>query len=196
LFAKKAFMDPKQITIGFDLDSTLVQSSVMRKVSLEFNIDLPEQSDWGFSEFSPEVRKRVFELFRDPSFMCGEVTPIWGAKTFLKDLKHLGFNLKMITARANEVKAGTIELVNKHFPQIESIHFVEPHETKKDLMIQNKLNFWVDDAPHEIQNAISLGISTLMISNDKTLYNWKMRTNPALLGVFASVRDIDPVLFL
>lgn len=187
-------MDRKLI-IGFDLDNTLVHMSVMKRISAEWNQEFPEQSNWGFTEFSPEIRKRVFELFKDPVFMCDGVKPIWGAKSFIKRLSAMGHTLKMITARAKEVKADTIHLVREHFPQIETIQFVEPHESKRDIMEENRLDFWIDDSPHEIFNAIDLGVSTILVSNENTIYNWPVKDDPRLLSVVSSIKDIDLALF-
>jgi hypothetical protein len=181
----------RKYTIGFDLDNTLIHMSVMKRISSELNLRLPEQSDWQFSEFPQNIRDRVFELFKDPAFMCEDVKPIWGSKAFLRRLGDMGHSLRMITARAKEVKTDTISLVREHFPQIETIQFVEPHETKREIMAENKLDFWIDDAPHEVINAIELGISTILVSNQNTRYNWKVKDDPRLLKVVSSVKDIE-----
>ena len=48
-------------------------------------------------------------------------------------------------------------------------------EKKEGVFKRLKLDMWVDDNPKDIVSAVKLGIKTIMISNEKTVYNHNLR---------------------
>lgn len=177
--------------LGIDLDSTLVNLPTIDKVSsdLELNIKPTDFHDWNYSQFPKEFRERAMQLFRDSTFMCN-LLPFYGAQEKVKEWSIAGHELVLITARHEDIRHGTIRLVNRLFPEISTIDFVDQNASKSGLMVKYKLDRWIDDSPHEVENSLSLGIVTHLISNDRTPYNHHVKLSRPLLRVSSSVANI------
>jgi phosphoglycolate phosphatase-like HAD superfamily hydrolase len=128
-------------------------------------------------------------MYASPKYMSYMARPIDGAKQLLKDLKKAGFKIIVITARVNSLHRSTRNLVKKEFPEVDDVYFVDITETKKDLFKKLKISYWVDDAPHEIKNSLTLGIKSFMISNKNTNYNWNMKKAAGLKSI-KSVKEL------
>ena len=182
----------KKRIIAFDLDDTLVKTDVVSLASKKFGYtkysDLTKR-DWRFTSFPEDLRKEIFRMFSSSKYMCYLANPIDGSQNLLKELKEAGFKLIIITARVKKLKRATKNLVKKYFPEIDDVYFVDIVETKKNLFKKLKIDYWVDDAPHEIKNALTLGIKSFMISNKNTNYNWSMKKSSGL-RVIKSVKDL------
>lgn len=178
--------------IGFDLDDTLVKTDIIRLASEKFGYtkysDLTKR-DWRFTNFPEDLRKEIFRMYASPKYMSYLANPIDGARELMKELKKQGFTIYIITARVSRLKRSSKNLVKKLFPEVDSVYFVDILETKKELFKKLKLDFWVDDAPHEIKNALTLGIKSFMISNKNTNYNWNMKKAAGLKSI-KSVKEL------
>ncbi len=180
--------------IGLDLDTTLVDLPVVDRISKELGLNYKDSDPhaWDFSPFPPQYLERAKQLFKDPSFMC-ELIPYPGTKNKIKEWAKDGHELILITARSPLVHNGTRKMVNKHFPEIKTIDFVDTGESKKNLFIKYKLDRWIDDAPHEIIHALDLGIRTFMVCNEVTPYNFAFaqECKDSKLSVVRSVSEIQ-----
>ena len=182
----------KKRIIAFDLDDTLITTDVVRLASKKFGYTKYSnltKRDWRFTSFPEDLRKEIFRMYSSPKYMCYMADPIDGARNLLKELKAAGFKLIIITARVSRLKRATKNFVKKHFPEIDEVYFVDILETKKNLFKKLKIDYWVDDAPHEIKNSLTLGIKSFMISNKNTNYNWSMKKTSGL-RVIKSVKEL------
>jgi uncharacterized HAD superfamily protein len=178
--------------IGLDLDNTLAEASIItlaaKEVGLEEYSDYTPR-DWTSSTFPVILRDRINEMYISNKYMCDNLKIIKGSKELIKKLKNKGHKLIIITARYYKLEKKTRSFIKKNFPEIDEIYFVDPYETKKGLFKKFKLDFWIDDAPHEIMNSILLGIKSFMISNETTKYNWHMKKITGL-KVIKSVKEL------
>lgn len=169
-------INKQPFNIAFDMDDTLVYTGVVKEANKKFKNKFKKftdttKRDWKFSNFPEELRQEIFKLFNIPEFMCGKAKPIDGAKRLIKKLKQDGHNLIIITARVSKIRKATRLLVKEMFPEISKVIFVGIDSSKKDMMLKHKIDFWIDDAPHEVINASYLGIPSFLIQNDYTPYN-------------------------
>lgn len=181
-----------KIVVGCDLDSTLVDLSVIiDKINRElgYNFRPDDILDWSWKTFPNEYRERGFQLYSDSDFMC-YLKPIKGAQEKIIEWKNKGYDVVIITARTHKISAGTYEMVNRLFPLVDETIIVDHNCPKRLHMIEKKLTYWIDDAPHEVLNSLDLGISTYLISNGDTRYNWHVRKLPKI-NVVESVNQIN-----
>lgn len=184
------------MNIGIDLDSTIIKMRAVELASKSLGYPFTDKNAvvWDHHNFPKDLREKIFALFEDTKIMCDDVQPIAGAQTKIKQWVEAGHNIILITARNPPLHEGTIQLIKKHFPEITDINFVGQTESKKNVMIDKKIDVWIDDAPHGIEDSLSLGIKTYLISNNYTKYNWDSRKlqveYPTLLQVVKLVYDI------
>lgn len=184
----------KRYIIAFDFDDTLIYTGVVKEANKKFGyVKYTDKTmrDWKFTKFPEPMRKEIFRLYNSPEFMCGKAKRIDGAKRLLKQLKQDGHILIIITARVDKIRAATKKLVKEIFPEITKVVFVGMNDTKRELMLKHKINFWVDDAPHEIINSMELGIKTFLIQNQYTPYNRHIKKIDGL-RIVRSIKHIKP----
>lgn len=176
--------------IGVDLDSTLIKMTVAGKAAKELGLPYTDLDviDWYQSNFPDDMRRRILAMFNDPIVMCDQAVPIEGSQNKIKEWTEAGYHIVLITARGAELHDSTIKMVNGLYPEIQDINFVNFSESKIDKLIEKKIDIWMDDAPHGVIDAMSLHIPTILISNDYTKYNWKVRHHPRLHAI---VKRID-----
>jgi len=179
-------------TIGFDLDSTLIETHAaeVAATALGYKIKDKDVTHWNHLNFPEDLRKRIMEYFVNPIFMCDQAKPIEGAQETIKRLTKAGHSIVLITARAEQIRERTIEMVKRLFPEITDINFVGMDQSKISVMLSKKIDFWVDDAPHGVLDSISVGINTILVSNNYTKYNWAVKDNPGLNAVVKTIADI------
>lgn len=179
--------------LGFDLDSTLIKMTVCGKAAKKLGYDYKDVDviDWYQSNFPDDMKKLILDMFKDPYVMCEDVEPIEGSQKRVKELTDQGHKIVLITARGPALHQPTIEMVNRLYPEIEDINFVDFNESKIDKLIEKEVQMWVDDAPHGVIDAMSLHIPTIMVSNNYTKYNWKVRHHPRLHAIVKKIEDIS-----
>lgn len=175
-----------------DLDSTLIKMTVAGRAANELGYDYTDVDviDWYQSNFPDDMKNLMLEMFRDPRIMCENNEPIEGSQQKIKEWTDHGHEIVLITARGPELEPGTIALVNELYPEIEDINFVGPSDSKIDTLIDKEVQLWVDDAPHGVIDAMSLHIPTIMISNNYTKYNWKIKHHPRIHAIVKKIEDI------
>lgn len=182
--------------IGVDLDSTLIKMTVAGKAAKELGYDYTDVDviDWYQSNFPDDMKKRILEMFVDPVIMCEDVEPIEGSQDTIKRWTNDGHSIVLITARGPALHESTIKMVNKLYPEITDINFVNFNERKINTIINKEVDIWVDDAPHGVIDSMSLRVPTIMVSNKYTKYNWDVRNHPCLYNIVKKVEDIDKYL--
>lgn len=170
----------KKLNIGFDLDNTLINFPIIKEICKEYGdprFNQYTKRDWYCSNFPPKLKQKIHKMYRSTKYMCDIVKPFKGSGKLIRDLKKLGHNVFIITARTQEIRHRTKEIVAQFFPDIDELHFVDVTGSKKALMKSLNLDYWIDDAPHEIKHAIDLGIKCIMVSNRCTPYNHEEKNN-------------------
>jgi 5'(3')-deoxyribonucleotidase len=182
----------RKFVIGIDLDSTLIETHAAAVAAQELGYDIHNKdvTHWNHLNFPEDLRKKIMEYFMDPLHMCDQAKPIERTQETIKKWVKAGHRIVLITARAEPIRAKTIEMVNRLFPEIEDINFVGMDQSKKSLMVSKKIDFWVDDAPHGVLDSISISIPTYLVSNNYTKYNWKVKDDPGLNGVVKIIAEI------
>lgn len=165
--------------LGFDLDTTLLDSSLVEVTARElgYNFTQKDIQDWYFSTFPNDLKEAIIKRFYDPYFMCDPKfnKPVNGANKRLKELKKQGNKLILITARTESIRFRSRLLINKFFPSIHRVRFVEFGQSKEKIFKQEKLDYWIDDNPDDCTNAIKIGINTFMVCNEYTKYNHSIK---------------------
>ena len=169
----------KNKVIALDLDSTLIALRAIQKASeiLKYGpYDETHVLDWEFKKVFPEdFRHMVLSLFSDEKVMCDEVVVIPGVQEKLWEWHEAGYQLHIVTSRVEKIRAKTVEMVSKLFPQIIAVHFVDFGESKKETL--KKLNpiIYVDDNCDNVRDSVELGIKTFLVANKFTKYNERCR---------------------
>lgn len=185
-------------SIGVDLDSTLIKMTVCGKAAKMLGYDYKDVDviDWYQSNFPDDMKHMILSMFNDPVIMSEDVEPIEGSQKKIKEWSESGHRIVLITARGTALEPSTVAMVNRLYPEIKELNFVNFNESKIDTMIANNIDVWVDDAPHGVIDAMSLHIPTIMVSNNYTKYNWKVRHHPKLRAIVKKIDDItDEMLF-
>ena len=174
----------KDMVIGIDLDSTLVDTeSLITKYRKKHNVENLEY-DWKFTGYPEEFKKDIYEAFKSEAMNC---LPVFkGVPELLKKLWEDN-TIYIITARAECIRAGTLNFIEKDIKYKDGVFFVDVGESKKDIFKKLKLDMWIDDAPHDLLTAKGLGIYTVMISNESTPYNHYIREHTQWFDSFASI---------
>lgn len=186
------------MNIGFDLDNTLFVENSVDKVSSELGfIEHTSLShvDWHMTGYPEAMRDRIYELFKNPEHM-GNLQLIPGSKELLYKLKNRGHKIYIITARLASLIPVTNKMVEKHLGDlIEEVHFVDPDQDKLSIIEKLGIEAWVDDAGHQVEITVEAGIDTILISNERTKYNWSVRDKYEFLPTYESVSDIPAEYF-
>lgn len=181
------------MNIGFDLDNTLFKENAVDKVSSELGFSghtSANHTDWHMTSYPEVMRKRVYELFKDPGHM-GNLTLIPGSKDFLHKLKGKGHKIYIVTARPSCLIPVTNKMVEQNLGDlIEEVYFVEPDQDKLSVLEQLGIDVWVDDAGHQVEVTVEAGMDTILISNERTKYNWPVRDKYEFLPTYGSVSEI------
>jgi 5'(3')-deoxyribonucleotidase len=167
--------------IGIDLDTTLVMLNVVTRASKELGYDYGETDThtWNQRQFPDDLRERIFELFVDDDHM-NSVDPIPGSVDQIKKWSDDGHTIHVITARAAGIRDNTIKLVERYYPSVNGVHFVDHSQTKIPTMKSLSVDLWIDDAPHGVEESIEHGFETYLISNKYTKYNWPAKDLPGI----------------
>lgn len=169
-------MKSKKI-IALDLDGVLVGLKAIDLASdlLGYNHTEESATDWHMNCFPEELRLKILQYFSDPIVMCDKVKLIPESQKKVREWYDKGYELHIVTARVPEIRFKTMEMVDTHYPEITSVHFVGFNESKKDVLTKLNPIIFVDDSPSNILTSLELGINTKMISNRYTKYNHYLR---------------------
>ncbi len=182
----------RKYKIGVDLDSTLIETHAAAIAAKELGYDIHNKdvTRWNHLNFPEDLRNKIMEYFMDPCHMCDQARPIEKSQETIKRWSEEGHEIILITARSESLSESTIKMVNRLYPEIKDIHVVGVDQSKKSVMLSKKIDFWVDDAPHGVLDALSIGIPTFMVSNNYTKYNWTILDNPDIKGIVKTISEI------
>jgi hypothetical protein len=162
------------MNVAIDLDNVMVDLRVVEDVSKELGYTYTTEDviSWGYSEFPNNFRKRVYEKFSDPNYMCN-LKPFNWTKKKLDIFKLENHRIFCSTSRCNDVKNETIKMVNELFPQIDKVLYSTG--SKIEALIKNKADVLIDDNANYIKDALMNNIKGYLVSNDRTKYNWWLK---------------------
>lgn len=175
--------------ILLDLDNTLVDMCAVRQAHVNLNKRPVQARDWDMTNIDSDVKKEAFRLFRNPVFM-NHADPVNGVPEKIQEWSDAGHVLYVLTCRVPEIRKGTVEMVNRYYPSIRHILFLDIRDSKAETFKTVSPDIVIDDAPHYAQEAVDLGIKTYLISNKNTIYNHKYAANTTAT-VVNSVADIN-----
>jgi len=158
------------LNIGLDLDSTLIEPYIKAHILASYALKeetIPKLKDFNFSNFKPHVRNEIYRLFLDDFFMNRFMRPIEGTNKKLQIWRQQGHTLTIITARDENIQKGSTQMIYRFFPNvIKQIDFVPLGTSKKEKMIDNKLDVWVDDNIDGVETALDLGLKTYIVTHN------------------------------
>jgi len=158
--------------IGIDLDSTLVDTvGMIKDIFIKHQVAYTPALDWHMTNYPEEIRKEIFDIFKNKPEIMRSIKPFPGVISLLDRMSEKN-EIIIITSRV-EIEENK-RWIESMFPMVSWV-IVTNSENKKEHFINEKIDIWIDDAPHGIEDARSLGIPTIMISNSDTPYNHHMR---------------------
>lgn len=181
-----------QINVGIDIDNTLIRIPLIEAVNMKFGTSYTysDLSDFSLSNFPDDVRDYMFDLHLDPDFMCKYAKPFDGTRDVLLKWKTKGYKLFAITKRDLSLKNATIQQFDEQFYGLFSdMEFVPTGRSKGDALKRFLIDVYADD--YEVDDSLSLGIKTFLITNEFTRYNWHKREN-LKLNQAAFIRHVHP----
>lgn len=167
-------------TIGVDVDNVLFNIPTMEYINSlgSEKYTYEDFTDWDFKNFPKHIQDEVFYAFRSTEFMC-KTKSFWGNYSTLRDWKLEGHKIFAITRRASNLYSKTGMQLDNQYPNIfEDMIFVRPNESKAKFLKSVGATIHIDD--YDVLDSVDSGINTWLITNDKTRYNWHLRSNPFL----------------
>lgn len=178
--------------IGLDLDSVILDLGAMyMNIANSWGItDYP--ADWGFSNYSKELRLTIYDSFKIP-YLMNNLDPFEGVKSALKLWKKY-YELVIITCRCEAVKEGTLAQTKKLF-NIPTI--VVTDQDKSEIFKQEAIDIWIDDYPENLKIAGDMGIIPILVSNETTPYNHYARKDYDWIERLSDIdfRDLETYKF-
>lgn len=183
------------MNICIDFDDTLIYSKITKYASeiLHYKFTRKDILTWDLEPFPKDLKELIYKMFKWNFYMNETIKPIKGSQEKVNEWISKGHNVYIITARCPEIRTETIDKVNELFPNITGLRFVGLNESKIGILKDLKADVWIDDAPHGITDSLFANISTIMICNEYTKYNWHLKefTENVNFTIVDSVNDID-----
>jgi len=169
-----------KLTVGVDIDNVLFHIPIVEHINEVFdtNYTYEDISDWAFKNFPDHVCAEAMAAFKSPEFMCS-TKPFWNNYCTLRDWKLAGHTLYAITRRSVNLMSDTGRQLDRHYPNIfKDFIFVTPEDSKARWLKYVSADLHIDD--WDVEDSVAAGIPTWLITNDKTKYNHKFRSNTNL----------------
>jgi predicted secreted acid phosphatase len=187
--------------IAFDLDSTLVDNYVAKKLVKENGYDYKEV-DYQYSidkmKIPQELKDEISQSYLNPEIMKS-FEPLPYAKHVIETLVHYGHTVYIVTARNEKVKDATLELVANHFPGVlpENVILTNGHKKKLDVFKELEIEFVVDDAWCNLED-LPEDIYGFFIMNEFTPHNDRFESDPDVWDKpnIQVIRDLNEVIVL
>ena len=162
--------------IGIDLDAVLFDISVIFKEANEsLGIEYIPPDVWSMDCYTADVKMEIFRRLKDPEHVGNMplTEPLIDLVEHFYNWKKEGHDLYIVSSRYRECHHITRTLCEYMFPMMDDIHLVT--ESKKDKLIELDIDVHIDDGPHVVEECIQNEIPIIMISNEKTPYNYYLR---------------------
>ncbi|MBN2442324.1 MAG: hypothetical protein JXJ04_13300 [Spirochaetales bacterium] len=179
-------------TIGIDLDETLVKLYPALKKIYSYNkIKYVPVKTLDGKGIPDKVRIGIQEALKNPDVMCHlKLYPFVMEKLlYLKKVKKC--KLVIVTSRHDDIKEQTLHWLHKRFPVVDDVIITPPlFKIKRDTLLKNKIDLWIDDNPIEIEDVMN-DIPCIMISNRNTRYNHYLRHKVPFVQYFFQI-NLNP----
>jgi 5'(3')-deoxyribonucleotidase len=179
--------------IAIDLDNVLVENDAVEEISRRMGLSYTTEdvTVWGYECFPDEVRKAIYKLYEDKKYMCN-LKPMNGTQNTLAFLQKSGHRLLCLTSRHPKIRGCTKKMVRRLFPEVEDTFF----SVKLPFLIINKIDYFIDDNPTYCQEAANHKIKTILISNNRTPYNWNLKVDSeSFLGYLKVMPSIEILMY-
>jgi 5'(3')-deoxyribonucleotidase len=172
--------------IAIDVDNVLFQINTMDYVNRVLGTNYREEdfTDWEMNNLPKDVQDAAIAAWQDVRFMCYESKAIAGNHQILRKWNEQGHYLYAVTSRHNGLILDTVAQINNVYPGIfgDRIVFVNDGSSKRSSKAKHfkkiGANVVIDD--WYVEDGISVGAKTVLITNEKTPYNHSKRTNQNL----------------
>lgn len=164
-------------TVALDLDGVLCGLKAIDLASdlLGYSYKEEHSTDWYMNWAPEDLRLKIVDYFSNSQVMCDKVKIIPESQQKVREWFDKGYDLHIVTARVPEIRFKTMELIQTHYGEISKIHFVNFNESKNEILKNINPDLFVDDSPFNVENSLSIGINTVMVSNRYTKYNFHLR---------------------
>jgi len=175
--------------IAIDLDDVLVRINIIEGVLRDMNIPLKrnEIKSYGFYELPEKARKEVWRRFKMRKYMVDQAKPIRGTKKKMKEWAREGHEMFCLTSRDDKIAKATKAFVKKEFPLIQDTLVL--NGTKKEALLRGGFDVLIDDALKYMNEALSVGVAAILISNQHTPYNWDRTSDD--LPAFEALANVN-----
>lgn len=160
--------------IGIDIDDVLgnLNQQIIKYHKKELNIKVKREDhkNFNFHESwncsAKEAETRLTDFVEKGNFF--QLEPMDQSIKSIKELKKLGHELVVITARNLKLYDDTINWLNKHYPELFSnIHFSQNKKQtgkrKWQICLDENIDVMVDDGPHIIKDCAKKGITSIIL---------------------------------
>jgi 5'(3')-deoxyribonucleotidase len=153
--------------IAIDLDNVLVENTAFADSCRDLGLRDIISRTWGYNDIPVELKKRIYEKYNDPDYMCN-LKPVKGAQEKVRELSKRYF-VECLSSRSLSISTQTKIMVDKLFPEI-CITIINK-SPKVLYCVENGIKYWIDDNPDGMIEAALNGINCILISNESTPYN-------------------------
>jgi len=177
--------------IAIDLDDTLFDNTIPFDVIRDLKLDpeLKNRYTYHLKELGPIGHAECQNRFKMPKYMC-TFKPTYGSKKKIKQWADQGIYMACVTARDEKVKWGTVQMVQKHFPQITNIVLLGTFD-KTEHFKENNYDVVIDDRPETLFDALKVGVTKcFLIRNHNTPHNHGYVIQDSRIKIVKGLKDI------
>lgn len=162
--------------VSFDLDNTIFNlNDLYVKACYKFDTKYYHPTDWDIYNCYPrQVANELHRLFRSEDLYKTSLLDAKLPYALNSIYKHPNYKSYFITERANCCSEKDRQQLLNAGIICEPDRIID-HNPKIEALKNQQIELHFDDAPHVIQDCIENHIDCVMISNDNTPYNHRMR---------------------
>lgn len=165
--------------IGLDLDGVIFDvNKVIEMIHIENGFNYIPAPIWSIKEsFPKELVSKIYDAFNSIDRMVDNVPltlPQTAINFWVNKRLQEGHEVHTVSNRSLHIAEATKVKVKELIPNISSVNIIQG--SKINTLKELKVDVMIDDSPIVINECILNGIGTIMISNNKTLYNHNLRS--------------------
>ncbi len=161
--------------VSIDLDNVLFDNKeLIIPIFKKYGYEYFPPKDWEMSEYPEEVKKDIFNLFREPKFAEQPLIEK-DIRYKLHEINKI-YDVKFVSNRFGMLFLSTFKQLLIQFPDffsIEKLIFVA--SKKSNVLKKYDLEMHFDDSPYVVEDLKRNNLNITMVSNDDTLYNHYLR---------------------
>jgi FMN phosphatase YigB (HAD superfamily) len=167
--------------VAIDLDNTLfLNKALFEKVFEKHGMNYYPSKHWDMRDYPEEIRKEIFELFNKKEFVNQPLIEKDIGKLLNETNKV--FDVKFVSAREEELFLETAKRLMVEFPEFFTLDkLLFSSSRKSDILKTMDLETHFDDSPEVIEDLKKNDLNFIMISNNNTPYNHKLRKDTSYI---------------